>query len=159
MQRARQIERAGLPGRRASIVSLHYNPWITVGCQAKSVENFCGRASGSGTDGNDPLTVTALEEWDFLRMNRFVPSLPQGLPIHHVSGVKWATLSGLMIFFSILSRVASRCPATLRFVGKPLRGCNAPMNAGSQSRRFSGLFNTFGGLEENAPPHERKSLP
>ena len=43
-----------------------------------------------------------------------------------LSCVKWATLPGLMIFSYSTSRVA-RIRATLRFVGKPLRGCHASL--------------------------------
>jgi len=48
-----------------------------------------------------------------------------------LSRAKWATLPGLMIFSYAASRVA-RIRATLRFVGKPLRGCK-PMNTGSEN--------------------------
>ena len=61
----------------------------------------------------------------------------RGCLFHGFMRAKWATLPGLWFFFSISSRVA-RIRATLRFVGKPLRGCfrSAPPGRCGREGRF-----------------------
>ena len=87
---------------------------------------------------SEGLRVSALP-WK----NRMINAQPRrGCLFTSLHRVKWATLSGLMIHSSAASRVASLHSATLRFVGKPLRGCK-PMNTNfklSQPQRGCTLF-------------------
>ena len=83
----------------------------------------CQGACGVGNPGgvsqqSEGLRVSALP-WKG-NANQTQPR--RGCLFPRLNRVKWATLPGLMVPSSASSRVA-RIRATLRFVGKPLRGC------------------------------------
>ena len=137
----------GVPQQSEGLPSGARLPWkgLRVSVLTKATHN-----PGGVSQQSEGLRVSALPWID--RNNDAQPR--RGCLFPRLHRAKWATLPGLMIFSSTASRVA-RIRATLRFVGKPLRGFHSAASFAGKplwvcKPMFDALRQTFHSISNSA---------